>query len=242
MKVLLRAVLFFDALFDLMLGIVLLISPFATFYAALQLPQPQPALYGQLLGVGMIGFAALMGRAAFQGALTVPVARIVGWVNLASALLIGGWLMFFQLPVQGAGRIWLPVLAVMLGFFAVLQLPLAARVRNREREERLRQEMQAAQATSPVSPAGMAPGTAAPADYPTASAPDYPDSTATNRTPGRNGAPHGSSASSTTVSPEIRREPVITPPPGYGPGTEVVPDDERTDKPSSHHARQNPYP
>ncbi|MBY4897971.1 hypothetical protein [Cupriavidus sp. AU9028] len=238
MKVLLRAVLFFDALFDLMLGIVLLISPFATFYAALQLPQPQPALYGQLLGVGMIGFAALMGRAAFQGALTVPVARTVGWVNLVSALLIGGWLMFFQLPVQGAGRIWLPLLAVMLGFFAVLQLPLAARVRNREREERLRQEMQAAQAPGTASPlAGM--GSAA--DHPASATTDYPDTTATNRGFGRNGTTAGPSTPSSTVSPEIRREPVITPPPGYGPGTEVVPDDQRTDKPSPHHARQNPY-
>ena len=54
MKVLLRAVLFFDALLDLLLGILLLMSPSTTLYAALQLPQPQPALFGQLLGVATI--------------------------------------------------------------------------------------------------------------------------------------------------------------------------------------------
>lgn len=120
MKVLLRAVLFFDALFDLALGAVLLLAPFATFYAALQLPQPQPALYGQLLGFTLLGVAWLLAQAAFRGQLTVPVARMAGPVNLACALLIAAWLIFFDLPVQGAGRIWLGLLAAMLAFFALV--------------------------------------------------------------------------------------------------------------------------
>ncbi len=139
MKVLLRAVLFFDALLDLMLGILLLLSPSATLYAALQLPQPQPALFGQLLGVALIGLAWLLWQATVNGQLTVAVARTVGQVNLASAILIVAWMIFFELPLQGAGKIWLPTLAVMLAFFAIVQIPAAKKVRNREREQKLRE-------------------------------------------------------------------------------------------------------
>lgn len=204
MKVLLRAVLFFDALFDLALGAVLLLAPFATFYAALQLPQPQPALYGQLLGMALLGFAWLLAQAAFRGQLTVPVARMAGPVNLASAVLIAAWLIFFDLQVQGAGRIWLGLLAAMLAFFALVQIPLAKRIRHREREELLRREAELAAANRPAP--------AAPTIHP-------------------------------SPSPEVRREPVITPPPGYGPGTEVVTDVEPVDTSiAPHHARQNPHP
>lgn len=141
MKVLLRAVLFFDALLDLVLGMLLLLSPSATLFAALQLPQPQPALFGQLLGVALIGLSWLLWQATVNGQLTVPVARTVGQVNLASALLIAGWLIFFGLPLEGAGKIWLPTLTVVLAFFAVVQIPAAKKVRNREREQKLRQEL-----------------------------------------------------------------------------------------------------
>lgn len=203
MKVLLRAVLFFDALFDLGLALLLLLSPFATLYAALQLPPAQPALYGQLLGLALLGFAWLLALATFRGELTVPVARMAGPVNLASALLIGAWLIVFDLPVQGAGRIWLALLAAMLAFFALLQIPLARRLRMREREEALRRELQQTQAVTP----GAAPTGARP-----------------------------------SPSPEVRREPAITPPPGYGPGTEVMVEPEPTDTSTAHHARQNPHP
>ncbi|TWG79745.1 hypothetical protein L602_000600001450 [Cupriavidus gilardii J11] len=216
MKVLLRTVLFFDALFDLGLALVLLVSPFATLYAALQLPPAEPALYGQLLGLALLGFAWLLGQAAFRGDLTLPVARMAGPVNLASALLIAAWLVVFDLPVQGAGRIWLALLAAMLAFFALVQMPLAKRLRMRQREEALRRELR--QTQPPGSPT-VAPDAGAPV------------------TPG--GAPNGARPS---PSPEVRREPVITPPPGYGPGTEVVSEPEPTDTSSVHHARQNPHP
>lgn len=137
MKVLLRAVLFLDAVLDLLLGILLLMSPVTTLYAALQLPQPQPALYGQMLGVGMLGLAWLLTQATINGQLTVAVARTVGQVNLVSAILIVVWTLFLDLPVQGAGKIWLLALAAVLAFFAAVQIPAAKRVRRREREQEL---------------------------------------------------------------------------------------------------------
>ncbi|CAG9187254.1 hypothetical protein [Cupriavidus pinatubonensis] len=206
MKVLLRAVLFFDALLDLLLGVLLLMSPFTTLYAALQLPQPQPALFGQLLGVALIGLAWLLWHAAFNGQMTVTVARTVGYVNLASALLILSWMIFLELPLEGAGKLWLPVLAVMLGFFALVQIPAAKRVRNRERQLEAERELE--QATDAHDP---------------------------RKQPGAARRPQ------TTQFPDSRREPVITPPPGYGPGTEVTTEPEPEDTPHVHHARQNPY-
>ncbi|WP_455282055.1 hypothetical protein [Cupriavidus necator] len=204
MKVLLRAVLFFDALVDLLLGILLLMSPFTTLYAALQLPQPQPALFGQLLGVALVGLAVLLWQAAFNGQMTVPVARTAGYVNLASALLIIGWMVFLELPLEGAGKIWLPTIAVVLAFFAVVQILAAKRVRVRERERQLKMERALQEQESTKEP-GVAP------------------------------------AARHTNTPEYRREPVITPPPGYGPGTEVVTEPATEDTPSAHHARQNPH-
>jgi hypothetical protein len=206
MKVLLRTVLFFDALVDLLLGILLLMSPFTTLYAALQLPQPQPALFGQLLGVALIGLAVLLWQATFNGQLTVPVARTAGYVNLASAVLIIAWMVFLELPVQGAGKIWVPVMAVVLAFFALVQIPAARRVRDRERQLKAERALQEQESRTEVrKEPGVAP------------------------------------AARQTNTPEYRREPVITPPPGYGPGTEVVTEPIPEDTPSAHHARQNPH-
>ncbi len=206
MKVLLRAVLFFDALLDLLLGVLLLMSPFTTLYAALQLPQPQPALFGQLLGVALIGLAWLLWHATFNGQMTVTVARTAGYVNLASALLIVSWMVFLELPLEGAGKVWVPILVAMLGFFALVQIPAAKRVRNRERQLKAERELQqATEASDPRTQTGAV------------------------RRP------------QTSQYPDNRREPVITPPPGYGPGTEVTAEPEPEDSPPAHHARQNPY-
>ncbi|WP_427309745.1 hypothetical protein [Cupriavidus sp. H39] len=202
MKVLLRAVLFFDALVDLLLGILLLMSPFTTLYAALQLPQPQPALFGQLLGVALLGLSVLLWQATFNGQLTVPVARTAGYVNLASAVLVIGWMVFLDLPLEGAGKIWVPTMAVVLLFFAVVQIPAAKRVRVREQQRKMERALQEQEGRKEP---GVAP------------------------------------AARPTNTPEYRREPVITPPPGYGPGTEVVTEPIPEDTPSAHHARQNPH-
>ncbi|QET01901.1 MULTISPECIES: hypothetical protein [Cupriavidus] len=222
MKILLRAVLFLDALLQLLLGILLLASPFATLYAALQLPQPQPALYGQLLGVAMIGFAWLLVQATINGQLTVAIARTVGQVNLIGAILIVSWVLFLEVPVQGAGKIWLLTLAAVLAFFAAVQIPAAKRVRRREREAQLAREAERQAATTattggrPVGPGGDA---VRPDPY-----------------------PHDDAVRPASREyPEYRREPVITPPPGYGPGTEVLPDPATEELPSPHHARQNPH-
>lgn len=227
MKVLLRAVLFFDALLDLLLGILLVMSPFSTLYAALQLPQPQPALFGQLLGVATIGMAWLLFLAAINGQLTVAVARTVGYVNLVSAIMIAVWTLFLDMPVQGAGKVWLLTLAAMLLFFAIVQIPSAKKVRLRERA--LAEQARAERTARPAS-------TYAPSDVT-----DVSDIHDASDFPGKNTAARPARANPSPVSPEYRREPGITPPPGYGPGTEVMPEPDPDAQPTVHHARQNPH-
>ncbi|MCA3186063.1 MULTISPECIES: hypothetical protein [unclassified Cupriavidus] len=220
MKVLLRAVLFFDALLDLLLGLLLLMSPFTTLYAALQLPVPEPALFGQLLGVATLGMSWLLFTATFNGHMTVPVARVAGLINLASAILVAAWTLFLDMPVQPAGKVWLLTLAAMLLFFAIVQLPSAKKVRLRERAL-----AEQARADREARPAGV--------QYPT----DVTDVTdVADSGVGRPARPATSPA-----SPEYRREPVITPPPGYGPGTEVMTEPDPDALPTANHARQNPH-
>ncbi|MBY4946675.1 hypothetical protein K6V92_08565 [Cupriavidus respiraculi] len=203
MKVLLRTVLFFNALLYLMAGLLLLVAPFATLYSALQLPQPQPAMYGQLLGVALVGMALLSWQATVHGELAAAVGRTMGQVNVVSAMVVAAWLVFLDLPVQGAGKIWLWLLAAMLGVFALMLLPTAKTIRIREREQRKARQNDKTHDIGPV------PATPAARPY---------------------------------QAPEFRREPVVTPPPGYGPGTEVVTEPDPVDTPPAHHARQNPYP
>ena len=220
MKVLLRAVLFFDALLDLLLGLLLLMSPFTTLYAALQLPVPEPALFGQLLGVATLGMSWLLFTATFNGHMTVPVARVAGLINLASAILVAAWTLFLDMPVQPAGKIWLLTMAAMLLFFAIVQLPSAKKVRLRERAL-----AEQAKADREVRATGT--------HYPT----DVTDVTdVADSGIGRPARPATSPA-----SPEYRREPVITPPPGYGPGTEVMTEPDPDALPTANHARQNPH-
>ncbi len=232
MKVLLRAVLFFDALLDLLLGMLLLMSPFTTLYAALQLPVPEPARFGQLLGAATIGMSWLLFSAAINGHLTVPVARTVGWVNLVSAILIAVWTLFLDMPVQGAGKVWLLTMAAMLLFFAIVQIPAAKKVRLRERE--LAEQARAAREVRPAE-----------VYYPNNAtdvrdARDVTDVSDVTDVYDR-GAPRPTRAATSPASPEYRREPIITPPPGYGPGTEVMPDEDPEATPTAHHARQNPH-
>ncbi|SDP40027.1 hypothetical protein SAMN04488595_108159 [Ralstonia sp. 25mfcol4.1] len=220
MKVLLRAVLFFDALLDLLLGLLLLMSPFTTLYAALQLPVPEPALFGQLLGVATLGMSWLLFTATFNGHMTVPVARVAGLINLASAILVAAWTLFLDMPVQPAGKVWLLTMAAMLLFFAIVQIPSAKKVRLRERAL-----ADQAKADRDARAAGV--------PYPT----DVTDVTdVADSGVGRPARPATSPA-----SPEYRREPVITPPPGYGPGTEVMTEPDPDALPTANHARQNPH-
>jgi len=82
------------------------------------------------------------------------------------------WLLFFHLPVDGAGRIWLPTFAAVLAAFSAVQIPASRRVRTHERVRaqkaredaaaaRERERAEKAQRKEPgyMPPPGYGPGT-----------------------------------------------------------------------------------
>jgi len=136
MKPLLRVVLIVDALILLGFGVLFLLTPWASLYNALQLVQPQPVLVGLVLGVVLLGMSWLAARAAFDGAMTLPVGRVAGHINWISGVLMLVWLIglhtprltgFGQLIAGGIGA-WL----IVIGFGGVR---LAGAVRRREKAQ-----------------------------------------------------------------------------------------------------------
>ncbi|WP_027793635.1 hypothetical protein [Paraburkholderia acidipaludis] len=134
MKPLLRVVLIVDALMLLGFGVLFLLTPWASLYDALQLVQPQPALVGQVFGVVLLGFAWLVARAAFDGAMTAPVGRAAGHVNWIAGVLMLIWLIGLHTPrltgfgqlVAGGVGVWL----ILIGFGVAR---LAGAVRRRDK-------------------------------------------------------------------------------------------------------------
>lgn len=58
---------------------------------------------------------------------------MVGHVNLAIAVLVIVWLLFFRLPVKSAGRIWLPMFVAVLAASSIVQIPASYRMCTNER-------------------------------------------------------------------------------------------------------------
>ena len=207
MKVLLRGVLFLDAVLNLLLGLLLLLSPSATLYSALQLPQPQPAFYGQLLGVAPVGWR-LLWQATLNGQLTVAVARTVGQ-STAGALIVAVWTLFLDVPCNPPARSGCSPSRWCLPSSRWCRFPQ-------------RRKSGCASANSANSAINAS-------------------RTGTAVRQGRQKEQRRAAARQ-TQSNEPRREPVITPPPGYGPGTEVMTESAPEETPPAHHARQNPHP
>lgn len=153
MKAMLRTVLFLDALLSLALGVVFLLSPWKQLYASLQVPRADPAVYGQLLGVVLIGLAWLQWHATLNGQLTVTVARVSGHVNWICGAFILAWMFGLGLPVTGAGIVFLPALAAVLIVFAVFEIKVSHSVRYRERVQQ-----NAKPSATPASPANSTAG------------------------------------------------------------------------------------
>ncbi|QGZ61372.1 hypothetical protein [Paraburkholderia acidisoli] len=147
MKPLLRVLLIVDALTLLGFGVLFVLTPWTLLYNALQLVQAQPALVGQAFGVVLLGLAWVALRAAFDGAMTVPVARAIGHVNWIAGVLMLVWLIGLHTPqlttlgqlAAGAVGIWL----IVLGFGGAR---LGGAVRKRDRVLAAEAAMQAREA------------------------------------------------------------------------------------------------
>jgi hypothetical protein len=115
-----------DAVFDVVLALVLLGSSWDDLYEFFGVPVPKPAFYAQLLGAALIGFAVIEWRLASR-----PGQREVALGGAAASALGGAilfvWLVSGRIEPELQGEILLWLLVVLLAAAAVLHARLARR-------------------------------------------------------------------------------------------------------------------
>lgn len=122
-----RQVLLANAVFDLAAGLLLLTGTWDGLWDALDLPQGQPALFVQVGGAALLGWAYVLWRAADEPPLRTPVALAAAVADGLAALVVVIWLVTGELPddVDALGTILLIALVVVLGVFAALKARIA---------------------------------------------------------------------------------------------------------------------
>jgi hypothetical protein len=134
MKPLLRTVLIVYTLLYLIVGLVYLLTPWASLHRALQLSVIEPAIAGQLLGVALLGLAALSFHGVFNGAMTAGVARVIGHVTWLAGLVILVWLVAFSLSLSpGYGALFNALGAAVLLVIGLGGVRLARVVRRNDK-------------------------------------------------------------------------------------------------------------
>jgi hypothetical protein len=127
-----RQVLMANAVLDFLAGLLLLAGTWDGLWDALDLPQGKPALFVQVGGAALVGWAYVLWRAADAPPLRASVALAAAIADGLAALVVLIWLVGGALPddVDTLGTILLIALVLVLGVFAVLKAGVA-----RERPE-----------------------------------------------------------------------------------------------------------
>jgi len=127
-----RQVLLANAVLDFLAGLLLLAGTWDGLWDALDLPQGKPAVFVQVGGAALVGWAYLLWRAADAPPLRASVALAAAIADGLAALVVLIWLVAGELPdyVDTLGTILLIALVLVLGVFAVLKAGIA-----RERPE-----------------------------------------------------------------------------------------------------------
>jgi hypothetical protein len=113
-----------DAVFDAGMGVLLLSASWDELYDALQLPLAQPALYAQVAGGLLLGYAYLL----WVGVETPARGMLAGTtaaVNTAGVLVVGAWLHSGILDSGALGEVILWLAVVALTVFAVAEIRIA---------------------------------------------------------------------------------------------------------------------
>lgn len=127
-----RQVLMANAVLDFLAGLLLLAGTWDGLWDALELPQGKPAVFVQVGGAALVGWAYLLWRAADAPPLRASVALAAAIADGLAALVVLIWLVAGELPdyVDTLGTILVIALVLVLGVFAVLKAGIA-----RERPE-----------------------------------------------------------------------------------------------------------
>src|ERR687896_1461242 len=121
-----RRVLRVDALLDIGLGAFLLLAAWDGLYRTVGLPAPEPAIFAELGGVLLFGFAYLLWVAPDYTVLARRVAEAAAMTNGIAAALIALWLASRPVGLELAGWILAVVLALALAAMAYLEARLTS--------------------------------------------------------------------------------------------------------------------
>ena len=150
MKPLLRVVLIVDAVLLAAFGVLFLLTPWASLYDALQLVRTQPTLVGQAFGFVLIGLGWLAVHAAFDGALTAPVGKVIGHVNWIVGVLMLVWLIGLHTPAMtGFGELVAGAIGACMIVLGLGGVRVARDVKRRDKALALEAAAAAKAATAP---------------------------------------------------------------------------------------------
>jgi len=121
-----RRILRSDALFDLALATVLLLSAWNGLYEALGIPPARPAIFALLAGALLLGFAYLLWVAPDYAVLGRRVAEAAAIANGLGAAVIVLWLASGPTGVRPVGVALMLLLAGALAVFAGLEAKLSS--------------------------------------------------------------------------------------------------------------------
>lgn len=115
-----------SALFDLGLGVLLLLSGWQSLYAALGLPPARPAIFAELAGVFLMAFAYLLWVAPDYAVLGRRVAEAAAIADGGGAALLLLWLASGPEGIRPLGIVLGIVIALALATFAGVQARLSS--------------------------------------------------------------------------------------------------------------------
>jgi hypothetical protein len=120
-----RRVLRVDALLDIGLGAFLLLAAWDGLYRAVGIPAPEPAIFAELGGVLLFGFAYLLWVAPDYAVLARRVAEAAALSNGLAAALIALWLASRPSEVQILGWVLMGGLTAAFAVLAWLEARIA---------------------------------------------------------------------------------------------------------------------
>lgn len=121
-----RRILRADAVFDVALAALLLLAGWHGLYRALGLPVVVPAIFAEVAGVLLLGFAYLLWIAPDYSVLSRRVAEVTAIVNGASAALLALWLASGPTGIRALGVILMVLVTGALAVFAALEARIAS--------------------------------------------------------------------------------------------------------------------
>ncbi len=114
-----------DALFDFALGLLLVLAVWDDLFLALGLPPARPAIYAEIAGVLLWGYAYLLWVAPDYAGLTRRVATVTAAANVAAGALLLLWVASGPGGMEVLGGVLIVAGALALLGFAYLEARIA---------------------------------------------------------------------------------------------------------------------